>query len=156
MSCSPLATRQSSAGFTLIELMVVVAIIGILAVIAIPMYGDSVTRSKIIGASTALGDIRTQMEKYFMDNRTYVNGGACGAALLIASYNADPARNFNFTCPGPTATTYTIQAAGIAARGTGNFTYTINETNLKRTTSVKAGWAGAGSNCWVLRKDGSC
>ena len=156
MSSIRIATPSSRAGFTLIELMITVAIIGILAAIAIPMYGDSVMRSKIIGGTTQLGDVRTQMEKYFMDNRSYLAGAGCGAAPSILSYNADASSNFTLSCPGPTATTYTIQADGKAAKGMGGFTYTINETNVKTTVALPGGWVGAGSACWVLRKDGSC
>ena len=156
MSSIRLAAPSSRAGFTLLELMIAVAVIGILAAIAIPMYGDSVMRSKIIGATTQLGDVRTQMEKYFMDNRSYLAGAGCGAAPSILSYNADASNNFTLSCPAPTATTYTIQADGKAGKNMGGFTYTINEANVKTTVALPGGWAGAGSPCWVLRKDGSC
>jgi type IV pilus assembly protein PilE len=144
------------AGYTLIELMIVVAVMGILATIAIPIYTDYVTRGRILDATTKLGDVRTQMEKYFMDNRTYLNAGACGAAPAIAGYNLDASKNFTLSCPGPTATTYTITATGIPARGMTNFVYTVDQANNKATPGVKPGWAGAGATCWVLKKDGSC
>jgi len=156
MRIERLAGQRTITGFTLIELMVVVAVMGILAAIAIPMYGDYVTRSRIIGATSGLGDIRTQMEKWFMDNRTYLNGAACGALPSINAYNADPGRAFNISCPGPTATTYTLQAAGLAAKGMGGFTYSVDQANTKLTVGLPGTWAGSGSNCWVLRKDGSC
>jgi type IV pilus assembly protein PilE len=156
MRISNRAGRLSVAGFTLLEMMIAVAVAGILAAIAIPVYSDYVTRSKIVGATSRMGDVRTQMEKFFSDNRSYLNGGACGAAATIATYNADPASNFTMTCPGPTATTYTIQVDGIAARGMGGFTYTVDQANAKQTVAVPAGWAGGGLNCWVLKKDGSC
>ena len=56
-------------GFTLLEVMITVAIVGILAAIAIPSYGDYVTRSRIVEATNALGDYRNRMEKFFLDNR---------------------------------------------------------------------------------------
>jgi type IV pilus assembly protein PilE len=143
------------AGFTLIELMITVAVIAILAAIAIPQYSDYVTRGKIIGATTRLGDIRTQMEKYFMDNRSYVNGAACGVqATAIAGYNADPASDFVITCPGPTATTYTLVATGIAARGMNGFTFTVDQNNNKASAGPAGKYTNAG--CWAIRKDGSC
>ena len=67
-------------GFTLIELMVTVAIAAILASVAIPMYRDYVIRSRIIDATSKLSDFRVRMEQYFMDNRTYANGANCGIA----------------------------------------------------------------------------
>ncbi len=151
MRISRFAGRPSVAGFTLIELMITVAVIAILAAIAIPAYSDYVTRSKITDATTKLGDFRTQMEKYFMDNRTYLNGAACGVPDPVAG-GSD---NFAITCGGPaTATTYTITATGIAARGMGGFVYTVDQANVKNSTGP-AGWS-PGVGCWALRKDGSC
>ena len=56
-------------GFTLIELMVVVVVIGILAAIGYPSYTDYIRRGKIAEATATLGDWRTKMETYYLDNR---------------------------------------------------------------------------------------
>ena len=158
MRISRFAGRPSAAGFTLIEVMITVAIIAILAAIAIPNYSDYITRSKIIDGTTRMGDVRTQMEKYFFDNRTYSNAGVCGAQPAITAYNADPASDFTMSCPPAalTAATYTIQVDGRPARGMTGFTYTVDQANQKVTVSVPPGWAGAGTPCWVLKKSGSC
>ena len=68
---------RSATGFTLIEVMITVAIIAILAAVAIPSYTDYITRSKIQEATSSLLAMRTKMEQYFQDQRTYV--GACAA-----------------------------------------------------------------------------
>ncbi len=139
-------------GLTLIEVIVTAAIIGILAAIALPSYFDFVMRSKIIDGTTKLGDFRTKLEKHFMDNRSYLNGADCGLPdppVTASDY-------FTITCgpPAPTATTYTILATGIAARGTGGFVYTVDQTNAKNSIGP-SGWS-PGLGCWALRKDGSC
>jgi type IV pilus assembly protein PilE len=139
-------------GLTLIEVMVTVAIVGILAAIALPSYFDFITRSKIIDGTIKLGDFRSKMEKYFLDNRSYLDGAACGVPnpLVTAS------DYFTITCgpPVPTATTYTILATGIAARGMGGFVYMVDQTNAKASTGP-TGWS-PGIGCWASRKDGSC
>ncbi len=58
-------------GFTLIEILIVVAIIGILASITIPMYQDYVTRSKNSAAMSDLKNLKSGMEAYFADNHRY-------------------------------------------------------------------------------------
>src|SRR6266581_1407504 len=63
-------------GFTLIEVMIVVAIVAVLAAIALPNYADYIKRGKIIEATSALSDLRTRYEQYFLDNRTYAGGCA--------------------------------------------------------------------------------
>lgn len=133
-------------GFTLIELMIVVAIIGILAAIAVPAYTDHVTRGKVPDATLNLAAKRMQMEQYFQDNRTYVGASACSSDTTTSQY-------FDFSCTVQTATTYTLQAVG---KGTmAGFTYTINEANAKATTAVPSGWA-TNASCWVTKKGGVC
>src|SRR2546425_8114960 len=66
---------QRPTGFTLIELMVAVAIVAILAAVALPNYTDYVRRGKIQEATSALLAMRVKTEQYFQDNRQYPTGG---------------------------------------------------------------------------------
>ena len=146
---------KRSSGFTLLEVMITVAIVGILAAIALPSYFEFVTRSKIIDGTNKLSNFRAAMEKYFLDNRIYVTvagGGVCGIPDPVPVLTAD---YFQINCVG-TDTTYVITATGIASRGMGGFVYTLTQTNAKATTSVGAPWSVISGTCWVTRKDGSC
>ena len=143
---------KSARGFTLIELLVVVAIVGIIAAIAVPQYGDYVLRSKIAEASGTLSEHRVKMEQYFQDNRTYA--GACAAGTVAP---LPTGRYFVYDCGVPAATTYTVTATGIAAQGTADFIYTINQANVRATTGTPATWGGATSaTCWINKKSGTC
>ena len=140
---------RRSLGFTLIELMITVAIIGILTAIVMPSYSDYVTRGRITDAVSGLSDMSVKMEQFFQDNRTYV--GAC-AAGTVAPLPTATAR-FSYACT-LAAGTYTVTATGA---GTMNgFIYTINQGNTHVTTGLPTGWSGVNNNCWVLKKDGSC
>jgi type IV pilus assembly protein PilE len=143
---------QRARGFTLIEVLVVVAIVGILAAIALPSYSDYVRRSKIIEATSGLSDMRTRYEQYFLDNRTYVGGCA-----VIQPKVAPLSKAFTIDCTtvAETATSYTGTATGKAAEGMGSFGYTINQNNVK-TTSGTGPWSKTSGACWVTRKDGTC
>lgn len=144
--------RQQQTGFTLIELMIVVAIIAILAGIAIPSYQDYVTRAKITQAVSGLSEMRVKMERHFQDNRTYVGACVAGTQAPLPANTA----NFTFSCPidDLTTTTYIVQATGIGSMA--GFVFRIDQNNTRTTESVPAGWAAPATNCWVQSKSGGC
>lgn len=142
-----LRTATAAHGFTLVELMITVAIIGILAAVAVPQYRDYVTRGRIPDATSALAAKQVLLEQYFQDNRTYVGAPACASDTTTSKF-------FTFACNVGSAT---ASAYVLAATGTGamvNFTYTVNQAGAKSST-VPTGWT-ASSTCWVTRKDGTC
>ncbi len=135
------------AGFTLTEMVAVVALVGILASIALPSYRDHMVRGKIPDALTNLSSKRAQIEQYFQDNRTYVGAPACLVDTTTSQY-------FDFNCLFELQNTFTLQAVGKSQMA--GFTYTINDAGLKQTTSVPAGWSYPAGNCWAIRKEGTC
>jgi type IV pilus assembly protein PilE len=142
-------------GFTLLELMITVAIVGILAAVAIPSYTDYVARGKIGEATSNLLAMRTKMEQFYQDNRTYV--GACAAGTIAPLPSG--LKYFTISCPTLTATTYTVQAAGgiTGNQSMAGFTYTINEANTRTTSAVpNSSWGTAPITCWVTKKGGQC
>jgi type IV pilus assembly protein PilE len=143
--------RVLNDGFTMIEVMIVVAIVAVLAAIAIPNYSDYVTRSRIIQATSALSDLRVRYEQRFLDTRSYVGGCAQFQATVQAQ-----TKSFTITCNvGETATTYIGTATGDPANGmSSSFVYTIDQTNAK-TSAGPSGWSPNGT-CWAIRKDGTC
>jgi len=64
-------TKSKTSGFTLIELMIVIVIIGILTMIAVPSYQSSVTKSRRSDGQVALMDVMAKQERYFTENNTY-------------------------------------------------------------------------------------
>jgi type IV pilus assembly protein PilE len=142
-------------GFTLIELMIAVAVIGILGTLAFPSYVDYMRRSKLQEGTSNLLTMRTKMEQYFQDQRTFV--GACAAGTIVPI--PSNLKNFTIDCPVKTATAYTVRATGTGDLA--GIVYTINEANTRATTvtastlMATAGYAGNAA-CWVQRKGGSC
>jgi len=134
-------------GFTLIELMIVVAIVAILASVALPNYNAYVMRGKITEATAGLAGKRVQMEQFFQDNRTYVGAPACNNDTTTSRY-------FDFSCAGAaTAVAYVLQADGKASMA--NFLYTIDQAGARTSVITEPGWAGNGT-CWAVRKGGEC
>jgi type IV pilus assembly protein PilE len=147
---------KSSAGFTLIELMITVAIVAILAAIAYPSYRNYVLRGQVANATDGLSAVSANMERYFQDNRTYLTANSfTPPCLTAATYGT-----FTVSCPTVlTNTTYTLQASGSGA--TAGFTYTIDQAGNQSTTVVSpapSAWIPAGGTCptsWET-KAGQC
>ncbi|MBY0445334.1 MAG: prepilin-type N-terminal cleavage/methylation domain-containing protein [Burkholderiales bacterium] len=138
-------------GFSLIEVMITVAIIGILASIAVPQYSDYVTRSRLVEAQSKLSDTRVRLEQFFVNNRTYV-GFTCTQAAVGNE-------NFGISCPTQTATTFVISATGTNKMV--GFGFTLDDLN-QRTSAITGANASAGwsnpttNNCWVSKKPNIC
>lgn len=120
---------KTSHGFTLIEVMIVIVIIGVLAAIAIPNYSEYVRRNQLSEGPKELANLRAAMELYYQDNRSYMDGANnCGVAVPVNDY-------FTFNCNG-TRTTFTWKAS---SRDTGHldtdsFVYEINQDGGIATT----------------------
>jgi type IV pilus assembly protein PilE len=127
-----------SKGVTLLELMIVVAVVGILASIAYPSYEDYTTRAKRSDAKVALFNVANKMEKYLYDNNNY--NGATLSGLNMSSYSPD--RNYLLSLPVISTSSYTITATP-----TGTFAdakcgaLSLNQSGLK--TAV-----GDNEICW--------
>ena len=137
---------RKAGGFTLIEVMITVAIVGILLAVAVPAYSDYVTRGRLNEAFTALGGAQPAAEQYWANNRTYVDFDTSPAFPKVTP-------NFTYALSNASASTYTITATGSGKMS--GFVYSINESGVHATVAAPDGW-GANASCWVDHKGGAC
>lgn len=136
--------RQNSSGFTLVELMIVVAIIAILAAIALPSYQSYIQKTNRSDATVSLLQLVHAMEQHFTENSSYT-----GATLGSTGIYSDTSSNgyYSLTISALTSSSYTLKATPVAggpqAGDSECGTYTIDSTNLKSVS----GSLGA-SGCW--------
>ena len=142
---------RGTRGFTLIELMIVVAVIGILSAIALPQYSDYVLRARLNAAAGTLKEVRSRMEQRYADNRTYAN--VAGTACVIPNF-LETDSGFSFACVLTLASqgfTWTATGTGTAA----TFRYSTDESGVQTTHATRAGWTSATLpvNRLILRKE---
>lgn len=136
-------------GFTLIEVMIVVAVIAILAAVAYPSYQDSVIKTRRSAAQACLVEMAQFMERFYTTNMRY-DQNAAGVAVALANPNCRAEMTnfytFSFVTGQPTQTTYTIQAVPTGSQVADN-------TRCGTLTLTQAGTKGrSGSDpltsCW--------
>jgi type IV pilus assembly protein PilE len=146
-------SRSKQRGFSLMELMVVVAIVGILAAIAYPSYQEQVRKSRRADCSGALAGLGNAMERFFTVNSTYLGAAAGGAntgapAIFAVACPTDGGQpTYNLTIQAATGSTYALQAAPIGPQAADKCgTLTLTNTGLKGVTGQAAGTTW--QDCW--------
>lgn len=149
--------RSPISGFTLVELMIVVAIIAVLASIAVPQYSQYVRRSQIQEALSTMLEYRTRLEQYYQNNRGYGVSGTANCGVTPAAF--PNLRFFQVACTVPNVAapalpqTYTLTATGIGGNVSGGnqATYTVDEQNVRQTTFWNSPVALAPPRaCWLV------
>lgn len=144
---SPVAPQR---GFTLVELMIVVAIIGILAAVALPAYNDYVRRGQIPEATSALSDYRVKMEQYFQDNRNY-GTATCASGTSWGNFVRTGSKHFSYACAlSNSGQGFTVTATGAAGAAVGH-EYTVNHNGVLATTKFKGD--ASTKLCWLIKGD---
>ncbi len=122
-------------GFTLIELMVTVAIVGILAAIAYPSYQDYLVRTTRAAAQSFMMDVSNKQEQVLLDVRSYAavaNNAAFAGAPINLPVPTEVSRFYNMSVASATASTYTVQAAPITGtRQANDGTLTLTQDGTK-------------------------
>lgn len=137
-------------GFTLIELMIAVVIIGILSAIVIPSYQDSVMKSRRAEGKAALTDLANRMERYYVDTGAYPTGLGTGANQLNVTTTTEKGW-YVLAIAARTNTTYVISATPQNAQSTSDTvcaTYAMDQTGRKGKLSGTSVDTTNAATCW--------
>ena len=133
--------RCTRLGFTIIELLVALSIVGILTGVALPSYIDYVQWSRVPVALDALSSHATRMEQRYQDTGSYASNGSCAASLPTAA-------NFALSCSvASSGQGFTAIAAGSGSMA--GYSYSIDQMSNRVTLSHPKGVPAV--NCWSMR-----
>jgi type IV pilus assembly protein PilE len=141
--------QRNNGGFSLIELLVTIVIIGILTAVAVPSYASYMLQTRLTEAYTSLAAFQPAAEQYWSNHRTYANVGAASLAERLPPATG----NFNYALSGTSASEYTLTATGTGP--TAAFVFTIDQSGNRATTAAPSGWT-LNNTCWISRKEGTC
>lgn len=140
-------------GVTLIELMVVVAIVAIMFAVAFPSYERYIVRSKRAVGQNVLMQVADRQQQFFMDRKQYAanltNLGFTANPFIVdddgsSTVATDPDAVYSVSLSNVTATTYTVTAAPVG----GQLKRDTQCGSLTMTQAGAKGYTGSGSNCW--------
>ncbi len=139
-----------SRGFTLVELMIVIAVVAILASIAVSSYRNYVLRANRTEARMALLAVQVAQEKFFVQNNQYAQTMAAviaappaGLGVALSAAGLTASGNYTISLPAATANSYTLQAVATGPQTHDTaacLTYTINEQGARTPLDSSGCW----------------
>ena len=135
-------------GVTLLELMAVILVIGILGTIAIPSYRQYIMRAQRAEAKSALLQLQTNQERFYLTNRTYGTAAQLIAANLLDAAATSERGTYDIAIDVANATTYTARATPRPGAAI-NMTVDTQCTSFSITAQgVRTAAGSAPNTCW--------
>ena len=143
-------SSPSPQGFSLIELMIALAIAAIIAAVGIPAYRDHMLRARIPEATSTLSALAMQLEQHYQDNQAYGDTTSCAITMPTDKF-------FTFECSvANSGQSFLLKASGKSPGAMSDFVFTLDQNGNPMTTQLPAAWGNAPFNCWINKRSSTC
>lgn len=141
---------SSPQGFSLIELMIALAIAAIIAAVAIPGYRDHMLRARIPDATSTLSELAMRLEQSYQDNQAYGDTKGCAITMPTDEF-------FDFECSADNSgQSFLLKASGKSTGAMSDFVFTLEQNGNAMTAKLPATWGKAPFNCWITKQSSTC
>ena len=140
-----------SKGFSLIELMIALAVAAIIAAVTVPAYQDHMLRARIPDATSTMSALALRLEQHYQDHREYgTTANGCAVAMPTHQF-------FTFQCVAENGgQSFLLTASGQGSGRISEFTFTLDQNGNARTTKLPEAWGTTPATCWITKRNATC